>query len=145
MYTSQRHICKLRKALYGLKQAPRIWYNTLQKALQDMGFRRSAYDEAVFIRKDVILVAYVDDLLLFGPDRTLIEQVKQQLKGRFEMSDLGPCEHFLGIQITRDRPNKKLWLSHSTYLQRVLQRLGWKDITPKAIPLTTGESLQPSL
>ena len=32
-----------------------------------MGFKRWDFDEAVFIMKVVILVAYVDDLLLFGP------------------------------------------------------------------------------
>jgi hypothetical protein len=47
-YGQPGKVCKLRKALYGLKLAPRIWYLTLQKALQELGFSKSAYDKAVF-------------------------------------------------------------------------------------------------
>ncbi|TIB82591.1 hypothetical protein E3Q20_04416 [Wallemia mellicola] len=39
-----KKICKLNKALYGLKQSGRIWYEVLNKILQQMGFK-SSYSE----------------------------------------------------------------------------------------------------
>ena len=37
----------------------------------------------------MIIGAHVDDMLLTGGDEDAIKQVKEQLKGRFEMKDLG--------------------------------------------------------
>ena len=44
----KRYVCKLLKYLYGLKQAGRKWYDTLCKALTDIGFKQSKADPAVF-------------------------------------------------------------------------------------------------
>src|ERR1700694_675409 len=91
-YQQPGKACKLRKALYGLKQAPRVWFQTLSKALAEFGFRRSQFDEAVFYKDNMILAVYVDDILIFGPQKTKIDEVKKQLNQKFKMADLGPCE-----------------------------------------------------
>lgn len=137
-------VCRLRKALYGLKQAPRIWFLTLSKALKDLGFQRSRYDEAVFYKDNLIMAIYVDDILIFGPDKQEISAVKAQLSKRFEMTDLGPCEFFLGTRIVRDRPQKKLWLSQDTYLQQAMERLDLQDLKGQDTPLDSGEKLVPA-
>jgi hypothetical protein len=49
----------------------------------------------------VILGAHVDDMLLTGADEAAIDKAKGQLKGRFEMKDLGEADHLLGIRIQR--------------------------------------------
>jgi hypothetical protein len=43
-------VCKLKKALYGLKQAPRAWYSTLDKYLQQAGFRKGSADNNLYIK-----------------------------------------------------------------------------------------------
>lgn len=139
-------VCKLKKALYGLKQAPRIWFKTLSKSLLELGFHQSKYDEAVFIRDGLILAVYVDDILLFGPSTSDIAQVKQQLRDKYDMTDLGACEFFLGTRIVRDRPRKKLWLSQSTYLRDSIRKL---DLDPDGLasaytPIDAAEELVPS-
>lgn len=40
-------VCKLLRSLYGLKQAPMIWYQTLDKYLRSLGFRRSKMDGGI--------------------------------------------------------------------------------------------------
>lgn len=90
-------VCKLDRALYGLKQAPRIWYQTLAEFLQKMGFEPLDTDSSVFHKKGVIIAIYVDDLLIAGRDRAEINKIKNSLNQRFQMSDLGAVNHYLGM------------------------------------------------
>jgi Reverse transcriptase (RNA-dependent DNA polymerase) len=103
-------VCKLNRALYGLKQAPRVWYNTLSKYLQELGFKPLDADASVFHKKGVIITIYVDDLLITGKDRKEIDALKKALNHRFKMSDLGLVNFYLGMTITRDRINRTLRL-----------------------------------
>ena len=65
------------------------------------------------------LVLYVDDILLIGNDVKFLEKVKEYLNGQFSMKDLGEAAYILGIKIYRDRPNLRLALSHSTYIDKI--------------------------
>ena len=44
-------------------------------------------------------------------DLNMIDRLKGDLSKTFDMKDLGPAKHILGMQVTRDRESKKLWLS----------------------------------
>ena len=59
----------------------------------------------------IILLLYVDDMLIVGCDTSKIDQLKKELSKSFEMKDLGSISQILGIKISRDRTNGKLWLS----------------------------------
>ena len=67
---TKNYVCKLLKSLYGLKQAGRKWYNTLCKALADIGFRQSEADPAVFYAHHngniTILACHVDNCTITG-------------------------------------------------------------------------------
>ena len=91
------------KSLYGLKQAARMWYLLVSDFLKEIGFSPMAVDPTVFRHTEshVIIGVHVDDFMLTGEDEVAIEKVKEQLKGRFEMKDLGEAESILGIQIQR--------------------------------------------
>ena len=67
-YKEEGYVCHLNKALYGLKQASHIWYETLQLFLESIGFQTVQLDPVVFVSKNVIIAAYIDDLLLCGSD-----------------------------------------------------------------------------
>ena len=98
-------VCHLKRALYGLKQAPRVWYNTIATFLKDLGFSPLTEDISVFTNGQVFIAVYVDDLLLAGSCKQSVRDVKQRLSERFKMVDLGPCSYYLGMKVTRDRPN----------------------------------------
>jgi hypothetical protein len=91
------------KSLYGLKQAARLWYLLLTEFLQEIGFKAIPWDDTIFINEKtgVIIGAHVDDMLLTGGDEDAVKQVKEQLKARFEMKDLGKADYLLGIRIQR--------------------------------------------
>ena len=93
-------VLKLRKALYGLRQAPRAWNAKLDKELIALGFVKSTLEHAVYRRSNkksfLLVVVYVDDLVISGPDVSDINQFKQEMKKNFSMSDLGLLSYYLG-------------------------------------------------
>lgn len=132
-------VCRLKRALYGLKQAPRVWFQTLSDFLATLGFEPISADSGVFVcRKTGIFIAvYVDDLLLVGQDKEEISKVKKALNERFKMTDLGPCQYYLGIRIRRDRRNRTIYLDQQGYINKILELHGMS--TGKAVdtPMTT--------
>ena len=109
-------VCRLKKSLYGLKQAPRQWYKKFDSFMVEHGYDRTASDHCVFVKKFsnrefIILLLYVDDMLIVSRDTGKIDKLKKELSKSFQMKDLGSASQILGIRISRDRTNGKLWLS----------------------------------
>ncbi len=73
-------VAKLQKTIYGLKQAGRRWYETLAKALTNLGFHRAESDFGVFTihhaEHTVILAIHVDDCTITGTSATTLNDYK---------------------------------------------------------------------
>jgi hypothetical protein len=52
----------------------------------------------------VIIAIYVDDLLITSASKPDIDKIKDSLKQRFKMSNLGVYYFYLKIEVIRDRP-----------------------------------------
>ena len=52
------------------------------------------------------------------------------------MKDLRPANKILGIQIHRDRKDRKIWFSQKNYLRKVLWRFNMQDCKPISTPLS---------
>jgi len=50
-------------------------------------------------------------MLIVGHDKNKINKLKKDLGSKFAMKDLGTTQQILGMQIMRDKKNKRLWLS----------------------------------
>ena len=98
-FQQDKKICKLRKALYGLKQAPRVWYQTIHDFLRKLNFERIDTDHGVYIREDMIIAIYVDDLLISGSSLIIMDEVQRHLGNRFRITDLDIIPHYLGMEI----------------------------------------------
>ncbi|TYK21566.1 Retrovirus-related Pol polyprotein from transposon TNT 1-94 [Cucumis melo var. makuwa] len=48
---NEEKVYKLTKALYGLKQAPRAWYSKIDEYFQQNGFKRSANEPTLYVKK----------------------------------------------------------------------------------------------
>ncbi|KAK2066763.1 hypothetical protein P8C59_000552 [Phyllachora maydis] len=59
------------------------------------------------------IVTDIDNCLFIGPDIGYITDLKKRLNKVYAIEDLGPAAYFLGVQIIRDRPNRRLWLNQS--------------------------------
>jgi hypothetical protein len=139
-------VCRLKKSLYGLKQAPRCWNNSIHEFLVSIGFKQTVTEYGIYVNDSdnerQYIGLYVDDILILGKDRTKIQDLKRQLFNRFDMSDMGALEYFLGIKVTRDRKLCTLQIDQSGYIYKMLDMFRMKDAKEKNTPLDTYAQLQ---
>ena len=89
-------------------------------------FARSNSDHCVYVQrfKDgnyVILTLYVDDMLVAGTCMKKIQDLKKRLSKQFSMKDLSEAKQLFGMQITRDKKKKMLWLSQKSFIKKILE------------------------
>jgi hypothetical protein len=96
----------LKKALYGLKQAGWTWWEGLDKHLVDqLGFKRARQDWGLYRNKErgAYLVVSIDDLLIAGPTLKVVNDLKEELKRRWEMTENESVDFMLRMKVTRDQ------------------------------------------
>ena len=70
--------------------------------------------------------------------------MKKQLFDKYELRDLGPLNHYLGMKITRDRENKTMYISQETYIHKILAQYNMTDCKEASSPMQpNGVHLQP--
>lgn len=143
--TPEGMVFRLVKAVYGTKQGGRVWYEDIRGTLEEMGYRHTEADHAVFIRTTdsfpSILALYVDDITMASKDISSIERDKKKLKARYQMTDMGEISWILGIRVTRDRRAGWVALSQEKYILEVLERFGKSDARPITTPALANERL----
>ena len=48
-------------------------------------------------------------------------KVKKDLSQTFEMKDLGPLNHFLGVKVIQDPTTGGIWIGQKSYTEKILQ------------------------
>ena len=141
-------VWRLYKSLYGLKQGAKNWYEALRKALDELGFERTEADHGVFVKKapgNIIIVAvHVDDGMITGSSKLLIDKFKVEMDKKYKLTDLGPANWLLGIKINRDFTNKTVSLSQHAYINAIINRFNFNDLKPSAIPMDPSAPLSKS-
>ncbi|UYV62815.1 hypothetical protein LAZ67_2002020 [Cordylochernes scorpioides] len=97
-------VLKLNRPIYGLRQSGLEWYCTLDKALEDIGFRRLAACNCLYTFEDKAVIAvYVDDLALFAESEDILTNIEEKIREKFKIKNLGPIKYFLdnSIPITK--------------------------------------------
>jgi hypothetical protein len=92
--------------------------------LADSKFYPIDVDHSVFSNGSIYIAVYVDDLLIIGKEKVKIQELKNRLSTRFSMSDLGPVAYYLGMAVTRDRPNRILYIGQQSYLEEAIRTAG---------------------
>jgi len=95
-------VCRLNKALYSLKQSPQVWYYTLSDFLIEVGFQPLTSNNLVFIKNNMFITVYIDDLLIFRLNIKDIQQIKNLLSTQFSMSNLSLIAYYLGMKVMQD-------------------------------------------
>jgi hypothetical protein len=85
--------------LYGLIQASRNWFLKLSAIYTRLGFKQSKSDLCLFLQKDMIIVLYTDDCLLYARDTKEIYTFVKTLRNDYKLTlnDPDPIDDFLGI------------------------------------------------
>ena len=133
----ENHVCLLQKSLYGLKQAPRLWYNKLDSVLCKFGLENCAADRCIYIRRTpeefTIVIAHVDDSFAASNNKTVLQKIGTHLGDNFKVNSVPPTR-YIGLNILRDRTTKRIFLSQSHMIGKILQRFGMSNLFPKSFP-----------
>ena len=67
-------VCRLNKSLYGLKQELRCWYKRFNSFIMSLRYNRFNSDHCAYYKRFedndfIILLLYVDDMLIVGPNK----------------------------------------------------------------------------
>jgi hypothetical protein len=137
----EKLVCKLKRSLYGLKQSGRNWNNLLHNFLTKENFTQSLADPCLYVRalddeRCVIVIIWVDDIIIAASDSDLLCSVKDSLRNRFKMTDLGELKWFLGTEFKRNGDSIKM--NQTRYIQKILSRFKMSDCKPKPTPCILG-------
>lgn len=73
-------VLSVKKLCYGKVVVPHLWFERLMKALLKMGFVLSSYDICFLLKKDMMIVAYVDDDCgISASDPSMLDQLINDL------------------------------------------------------------------
>ena len=69
------------------------------------GFSINGCDKCIYFKCTpsgyVLLCLYIDDILIIGSNRVIIQRTKNMLHSQFDMKDMGLADVILSIKITR--------------------------------------------
>lgn len=140
-------VIRIVKSMYGLKQAGRNWYLKLHNALVSLDFHRCETDHAVYIHPEsgLILAFWVDDIMILHHSEDTINSLKAIMAKEFEMKDLGPMRHFLGLAIIRR--HNRLFISQQHYVDKIIEsyeKETLRKLFPVDIPIKPNTNLVPN-
>ncbi|CAI7742926.1 unnamed protein product [Closterium sp. NIES-54] len=104
-------VFKLLRSLYGLKQSPLL-------CQVDEALYFKAIDDGV----TCWVLIYVDNLLAASSSPVMLKELKGLLEAAFELREILPVVKYLGLEIVRDRPARKLWLHQQGYANNLRRR-----------------------
>ena len=128
-YRKPGTILKLQKALYGLRISPLLWQREFTATLRSLGFSTVPHEPCCMIKNGIIIFFYVDDIIVAykRDSETAAQRVVEQLKEKYTLTGGKDLQWFLGVEIIRDRQQKKIWLSQASYIDKIVQLANRKD------------------
>jgi len=138
---SLKMVLRLRQSHYGLKQSSHIGYGAFIDFVISMGFVASHVDRALLVLhnhdQDLVVakvVLYVDDLLIIA-NEGLIWQIKDQMKKRFRMHDLGSVSFNLSMNIECNWELHTIHIHQDCYIRTILAKFKMDKSRPVAMPM----------
>ena len=139
-YPSNAPFLKLLQALYGLKQAPRLWYGTLIKELESMGFEVAPTDSCIMNHKtkNCTLVIVVDDIIVCTNDKKLRNKIEQRLDEKFKIKAFGDVKTYFGLEVKYT--DTSIILRQKAYILKLLERFNMTTCKPAKTPAAVDQS-----
>eukprot|EP00961_Rhodomonas_salina_P038073 512003-Rhodomonas_salina.1 len=89
----------------------------------------------------IIVSAHIDDLLIVCSDLNVMKKFKEDFLKRFEGTDEGDVEQYLGCEVIYDREASTVTLRQKVYAERVLRLYGMWGCAQVKKPLEPGTRL----
>jgi len=140
-FSKPNSVWRLKRALYGLHQSGRQWFAKLVEELLRIGFTRiPGFSCSFHFNNIAVLLFYVDDLVLFALNNTVLREVVHKLSKVFDVTNLGRIQKLLGVVF--DRSQGKIRLNQTGYISNLANEF---EIAPNKlvkVPLNVGTVLQ---
>ena len=125
-------VCKLNKSIYGLKQSGQVWHGTMRQEMEKISFTPGKADPMVYLqfrRNRGIDVTgwYMDDRLLAANSVKSMEKMLTNIKGSFNIEDLGEPTQLLCIKISRNCELGSIHISQPSFIDTITKKF---EITP---------------
>ena len=149
----EEHVCRLLKSIYGLKQASRAWNRKFNDFILKFGLSQFQADPCVYFRHQrmgevdeefTILIIYVDDGIIFSNKKHILTDILDHLKTVFQIRTL-PADRFIGVDITRNRPERSIYLSQPEYIKKITEKFNMTECNQLAIPADPSCRLSPDM
>lgn len=119
--------------LYGMKEAGREWGLLFRSFMEENNFYVSPKDDQIYTKQGIMVGVHVDDGIIAG-NKAEILQFIDKLESKWKIRH-GDVNNYVGWQISRDRPNRTIWINQSSYIsQNILEEFG-ADVQPFPTPM----------
>ncbi|KAI5355055.1 hypothetical protein L3X38_007950 [Prunus dulcis] len=127
-------VYKLYKALYG----------EIDSYFAKCGFEKSLSEATLYTKtrgeNEILIVSiYVDDIVYTGNNQEMLDEFKEDMKEKYEMSDLGLLHHFLGMGVIQTESS--IFIHQKKYASALLDKFGLKECKSVSIPLVATKKL----
>lgn len=133
MSGKEDHVCLLKQSLYGTKQAPRLWNAKFDEAIRNFGLTSSPADKCVYYRRTdddiTIAIIHVDDAIVASNKKEVLVKFEEHLGNKFQLRTL-PLTRFLGVNISRDRQSRQIFLSQKHTILKLAERFNMEGCHP---------------
>jgi hypothetical protein len=111
-------------ALYGLRRSPHLWHNEFSGFLQLIGLRPIPGVNCIHHNDWMIVFFFVDDIICLyrKQDQAKFDRFEASLSAKYELRKMGEPEHFLGIQLTRNRTTRTITICQKPYIEKISKR-----------------------
>lgn len=111
----------------------------LDNILTKLGFIKSKWTNCVYFKKDIILLVYVDDIIIFGKTKGEIDNLIESLKENFDLKILGKTRKLLGIEFLEI--DNKLFIHQKSYIEKICKRYDSYKCNFSSLPIAKGTIL----
>ena len=124
---------RLLKSIYGTTTAPRLFFDHLRRGIIRQKFHQSLMDSCLFIKQDIMVLIYVDDLLIVSKSSALVTQFLDGLKeDGFEIDDDSKLTEYLGIKLQRS--SDSIIMTQPGLINKLLAYTNMEDCHANHVP-----------
>ena len=139
---NEKMVWLLKRAIYGLPHSGRLWQEHHTKALLANGFTICKAEETLFKKVDehgnvMYLLVNVDNLYTTGSCDKMRQREIAALQSVFELNDLGPVEHTLGIRVHQSPQTHTISIDQEQYIKAAVSKFlpdGYPGTHKRTVP-----------
>jgi hypothetical protein len=89
----------------------------------------------------IIVTVYVNDILIIGKNRVVIDFFKKSLNAHFKIKDLGEAVNYLSIEIKQNTLNGTITLSQKAYIKSIIRKFELENLKSVYMLVSPGLSV----